>query len=99
MGKLKRITVDTGQSDFFGAVLICAVRYCIGRATYMPGLVTGWIMEHCGGMLTGKTLAVMVRDIDEAGRRGGLGMDCDVRTWMSFREWLKTQMNEGSGHE
>ena len=35
------------QTDFtdddFGAVLNCAVRYAIGRQTYMPGLVIDFI--------------------------------------------------------
>lgn len=31
------------QNNDFGAVLICAVRYCIGRQTYMPGLVIDFI--------------------------------------------------------
>ncbi len=82
------IMIAPDQIDFFGAVLNCAVRYCIGRRTYMPGLVTDWIMQHCHGLLTAKTLHVMKRDIDEAKERDGLGMDCDVATWMKFRAWL-----------
>lgn len=33
-----------GKDDDFGAVLNCAVRYCIGRRTYMPKLVIDYIM-------------------------------------------------------
>lgn len=74
----------------FQTILICAVRYSIGRATYMPGLVTGWIMGNMKGKLHPNTLAVMKRDIDETPieRRG---MDCDQRTWATFREWLERQ--------
>ena len=91
MAKVKPVTIriTPDQIDFFGAVLTCAVRYCIGRKTYMPGLVTDWIMEHCHGLLTGKTLFVMKCDIDEAESRNGLGMDCDVETWKRFRAWLE----------
>lgn len=85
------IAIAPHQIDFFGAVLNCAVRYCIGRKTYMPGLVTDWIMQHCDGLLTEKTLYVMKRDIDEAAQQDGLGMDCDVETWKKFRVWLDTQ--------
>ena len=93
MTKSKVITIKIApdQIDFFGAVLNCAVRYCIGRMTYMPGLVTDWIMQHCHGLLTEKTLHVMKRDIDEARERAGLGMDCDVETWRRFREWLEKE--------
>lgn len=93
MAKVKPITIKIApdQIDFFGAVLNCAVRYCIGRETYMPGLVTDWIMEHSHGMLTDKTIGVMKRDIDEARGHDGLGMDCDVRTWLKFRDWLEKE--------
>jgi len=93
MKKVKPITIKIApdQVDFFGAVLNCAVRYCIGRMTYMPGLVTDWIMQHCSGILTAKTLGVMKRDIDEAAARDGLGMSCDVETWRKFRSWLDSQ--------
>lgn len=91
MARIKPITIKImpDKVDFFDAVLTCAVRYCLGRATYMPGLVADWIMEHCKGLLTAKTLAVMKRDIDEAASRGGLCMYWDVRTWLRFRAWLE----------
>ena len=93
MARVKTVTIKipADQIDFFGAVLNCAVRYCLGRMTYMPGLVTDWIMQHCHGLLTAKTLFVMKRDIDEARARNGLGMDCDVITWLKFREWLDNE--------
>ena len=57
----------------------------------MPGLVTDWIMSHCDGILTEKTLFVMKRDIDEAATHDGLGDSCDVETWKKFRDWLEKQ--------
>ena len=50
------------QNNDFGAVLICAVRYCIGRQTYMPGLVMDFIRPLLP-KLDSKTLTVMERDI------------------------------------
>lgn len=102
MAKVKPITIKImpDQIDFFGAVLNCAVRYCIGRMTYMPGLVTDWIMQHCHGLLTRKALGVMKRDIDEARARDGLGMNCDVTTWLNFRDWLeKEDAQDGAANE
>ena len=93
MPKTKTPTVPI--SDDLEAILICAVRYCIGRATYMPGLVTGWIEENMRGKLSQKTIGVMRRDIDEARRRQGLGMDCDVKTWEQFDVWLSLEENNG----
>ena len=53
------------QNNTFGAVLICAVRYCIGRQTYMPELVINFIRPLLP-KLDSKTLTVMERDIIEA---------------------------------
>lgn len=71
-------------------ILICAVRYSIGRATYMPGLVTDWIMGNMSGKLSANALGVMKRDIDETPveRRG---MEFDQYTWARFRAWLEGQ--------
>lgn len=71
--------------NHFDAVLISAVRYCIGRRTYMPELVARWIMGHCAGRLEKSTYEIMRRDIDSA---RNLGEECDVQAWMRFRTWL-----------
>ncbi len=76
------------MDDDFGAVINCAIRYCIGRRTYMPSLVTSWIMQNCSGKLTNKTLWVAKKDIDEA---INLGDPQDVETWHRFRNWLEEQ--------
>lgn len=90
---LKKDMIDP-TDDFFQGVLICALRYCMGRETYMPELVTGWIMRHMHGKLSNKTLSVMKRDIDETPveRRG---MDCDRETWARFRYWLEEEAKHG----
>lgn len=74
--------------NYFDSVMISAVRYCIGRRTYIPEMVTSWIMGHCGGLLGRGTIHVMQRDIDEA---NSLGDRCDVETWTKFRAWLNKQ--------
>ena len=81
------MTIQT-PDNHFELVLISAVRYCIGRRTYMPEAVTSWIKGHCAGALSRQTVEVMIRDIDTA---ASLGDDCDAKTWMQFREWLKGQ--------
>lgn len=54
----------TRDDDRGGAVLSCAVRYALGRASYMPGLV----MDEIRPMLpdcNDKTIAVFVQDVSE----------------------------------
>ena len=85
------------DDDNLQTILICAVRYSLGRVTYMPGLVTDWIMGNCKGKLSRKTLSVMLYDIYNVRRENGLGMDCDEKTWMRFYEWLKGETDAGQG--
>lgn len=54
----------TRDDDFGGAVLNCAVRYALGRASYMPSLVMDRIrpmLPYCST----KTVAVFVQDVEE----------------------------------
>ena len=85
------------RDEDFSAVLLCAQRYAIGRITYMPGLVTDWIMENCHKKITKNIMKIMVREITEEEDRQALGMECDYRTWLRFREWLQKELNECDG--
>lgn len=53
-----------------------------------------WIMSHCGGTLTSKTLFVMRKDIEEAKAEDRLGMDMDKQTWEKFLRWIKEEQGE-----
>ena len=85
-------------SDNLYTVLICAVRYSIGRRTYMPGLVTDWAMANLAGKIPRNTCEIIRRDIQEQREMGqranfdALGDPCDVRTWEKFEQWLRGQM-------
>lgn len=92
--KYKMLITISPDIEEFGAVLNCAIRYCIGRMTYMPSLVTDWIMSHCGGMLTSKALYVMRKDIEEAKAEDRLGMEMDKQTWEKFLKWVKEEQGE-----
>lgn len=71
--------------DFFGAVLNCAVRYCLGRSSYMPGLVIDYITPMLP-RLTKKTLWCFERDIEGC---ENYGMDMDKEKWMEFLAKVK----------
>ena len=82
-------------------IMICAVRYSLGRRSYMPGLVTGWITNNCVGKLDKGRIEIMMRDIQEQREMGeranypSLGDPCDVRTWEKFEAWLYGQLQTG----
>ena len=101
-GKEKRpVNLNEIDNDI-GTIAICAVRYALGRETYMPGIVQGFVRRH-PEIVDANAKAVMIRDIDEADkiteyslvtgekiRVDGLGSTIiDRPGWERFREWLK----------
>ena len=60
------------NDDNFGAILNCAVRYSIGRQTYMPSLVVDFITPLIP-YLNNRTLWCLDQDISEAKWNGGYG--------------------------
>lgn len=87
---------SSGYSDTFGAVLNCAVRYCIGRQTYMPRLVMDVIRPMLPD-LTDKTLAVFEQDI---ARADNYGSEYDEVDWMDFLDSVREEIARRRGeHE
>ena len=71
-------------SDDFGAVCNCAVRYCLGRRSYMPSLVCGYLTPLLS-KLDDNTLFCFKRDIEEHKKDGfDFGDSCDYETWKQF---------------
>lgn len=83
-------------NDDFGAICNCAVRYCLGRRSYMPSLVCRYIISLLP-KLTDKTLDCFERDIAERKRTGfDFGDSCDYETWDAF---YKAVCNEIEGRK
>lgn len=80
--------IDCADPDF-GAVLICAIRYSLGRATYMPHLIMDYIRPLLPVLAVG-TLQVIKRDIEDAER---YGHECDKVAWMSFLADVRDELN------
>lgn len=59
-------TIDPHDDDF-GAICNCAVRYALGRKTYMPSLVMDFIKPHLSE-LSDKTLWCFQNDLQEQAR-------------------------------
>lgn len=70
--------------DYFGTVLNCAIRYSLGRQTYMPHLVMDFARPLLP-YLSDKTLWCMSRDIKEVETYGGYGSPViDEPKWKAF---------------
>ena len=85
-----------------GHVAVSAVRYCLGRRTYIVSECQEWLCE-IWGELPEKAKTIIQRDVEQAfknddeDRANGkdyraLGYDCDRRCWEQVR---KLWRNEG----
>ena len=79
-------------------MLNCAVRYALGRETYMPSLVIGFITPLLPE-LSDKALWCFDQDITEAEYYGGYGHpDIDKPGWMRFHAAVRAERTK-RGHE
>lgn len=76
------------SDEDFGTLAICAIRYCIGRQSYMPSLVQSIITPHLSE-LSDKDLGVMIQDCMDLSRNGNFGSEIiDKPKWIDFRTKL-----------
>ena len=75
----------------FGTVCGCAVRYSLGRQTYMPLLVQQFVIRNLN-LIDGYSLAVMVRDVKEAPSYGHETID--KPGWMNFLAVLEKELKD-----
>jgi len=68
-------------------VLMCAMRYALGRMTYVVSSVTDEIIKHWDEFGKGDQ-EVIHRDIEKA---PSLGMSCDQKRWMYILTELKVK--------
>ena len=78
-------------------ILICALRYALGRKTYITGLVADYIMEH-REFIDERVKNVMLNDLNNYFRcrkgtitRFGKPNDdeCDYNKWLELKNWLE----------
>jgi len=79
------------SDDNFGAVINCAVRYAVGRRSYMPYLVTSYITPLVPDLST-KTLWVIRNDINDAAKFDGLGDADNAKHWLALRDSVQKEL-------
>ena len=74
----------------FGEIVNAAVRYSIGRHTYMPGLVRDFVIRNIGA-LNDKTLSIVVSDID---REFKMHPELNyLETWLSLKTAIQEEIS------
>lgn len=86
------------STDDFESVLICALRYCLGRQTYMPSIIIAFVRPMLSA-LSIRALSVIVRDIENAkGGVHGLGdPNIDEPLWLNLLNVAKTELKVRKG--
>jgi len=75
--------------DDFGCVINGAVRYALGRHTYMPGVVNDFVRRYLP-ILDNKTLSVIIEDIE---REANMDPELKYRDmWISLYSDIKTEL-------
>lgn len=77
-------------------IIICAVRYALGRMSYIVSIVCEYVASK-HRELSPECIAIIVRDIEEdielSHKMGRMcGMECDEREWLRLLELLKTRV-------
>jgi len=96
IGKFKGVPVVAANDDDFGCILNCAVRYSLGRQTYMPHVVISYIRPILP-YLTNRTLFCIERDIREAELRLKTGYgdeEIDKPEWLEFLKDIQREISQ-----
>lgn len=80
-----KIEIDPEE---FGALCICALRYCQGRRTYMPSYVRSICREHISA-IENNDLRVMLEDCKSQERSGLYGDEIvDKPGWIAWKDFI-----------
>lgn len=81
------MSIKVDEQDF-GTVCVCALRYAMGRETYMPVLVRDFVRPLLN-LFSDKTLSVMIMDCEDQARLNKWGNDLiDKPSWLRWKQEL-----------
>jgi hypothetical protein len=80
-----KTTTINPSDERFGQILISAVRYALGRMTYIVDDTAKYV-EGLIPQLSDNTLQLICKDITRAEELRDLGMGCDRVIWLHLRE-------------
>ncbi len=81
---------EVRRDDDFDKIIVCAVRYAVGRDTTMPALVSGFVRRWMD-LLEDDTLSVIARDIDNDLSKGEGTPDKEL--WVKLRDDIQEHLH------
>lgn len=89
----KKLMIDPSDDDF-GAVCICAIRYALGRRTYMPDIVRRFIQPLIP-CLSYNDLSVIESELLDCKNYGDERLD--KPGWLLFLKNIQKELKERNG--
>ena len=82
--------IINSEKNDFGLICTSAVRYALGRRTYMPSVVIKFVLDNLDN-LDANTIYCIERDVREHGSYGedAYGDECDKVSWLAFDDKLR----------
>lgn len=71
-------------------ILFFSFRYALGRMTYAPSVVIDNIKNNIE-KIPDSEIKLYIKEIDEF---GNYGMECDIKTWSNFSNFLKNELKK-----
>lgn len=72
----------------FRLLILSAFRYALGRMTYIVPVVASVIRES-KDKLDSQAIDLIIQEIEDAEKRDGLGMECDIDVWLRLKKELE----------
>lgn len=86
--------MNNEEINAFNDLAVFAVRYALGRATYVSHLVPSHIVSNMKYMYP-RTLKCIIKDIDSYKETcGQIGWEIDEVSWMNFRQECQKALEE-----
>lgn len=76
-----------GEIDDLSVMLVCAVRYALGRRTYIVQWVCEFVRNNTN-LLTERSKMAIIRDIEQQ-KDYGYGDECDKECWLALLDYLR----------
>lgn len=72
----------------FRLLILSAFRYALGRMTYIVPVVAN-VIGVSKDRLDSQAIDLIIQEIEDAEKRDGLGMECDIEVWLRLKKELE----------
>lgn len=79
------------EKNDIGMLMVCAIRYCHGRQTYMPTTIQKIVLNHLDSV-DDKHLKILLDDCKFQGETNNYGdVSVDKPSWLKYRDEIQKE--------